>query len=200
MKHKIKLIVFSILTLPIINPSLFAQKDIEEKLNKIDSKVDKIVITADGKEYSFEGEEAQKLFREMKEGSSHNLSWTMQDLDEGNKKVIFINKDGKEEVIEIESEGNENIIIKTNKDFDREIDGIQKKVKVEIEDDNKKVTVTTKENGEEKTEVYEGKEAEEYLDKMKSENDDIDIMIKKNSDDKKVKKIIIKTEKKETEE
>ena len=55
----------------------------------------------------------------------------------------------------------------------------------------------TKENGEEKTEVYEGKEADEYIEKMKSENKDFDISIDKDNDGKKVKKIIIETEKEE---
>ncbi len=65
---------------------------------------------------------------------------------------------------------------------------------MEVEDGNKKVTVTTKENGEEKTEVYEGKEAEEYLEKMDAESDEFDIM-KEKENGKKVKKIIIETEK-----
>ena len=68
-------------------------------------------------------------------------------------------------------------------------------MKIEVEDGNKKVTVTTRENGEEKTEVYEGTEAEEYIEKMKAENDDFDISIESKTDGKKVKKIIIETEK-----
>ncbi len=60
----------------------------------------------------------------------------------------------------------------------------------------RKLPVTTKENGEETTEVYEGEEADEYLEKMKSENDDLDIIIEKDNG-KKVKKIIIETEKEE---
>ena len=52
-------------------------------------------------------------------------------------------------------------------------------------------------NGEEKTKVYEGKEADEYLEKMKSENKDFNISIDKDNDGKKIKKIIIETEKEE---
>jgi len=87
------------------------------------------------------------------------------------------------------------VIVKTDGDFDDVSDGIQKKVKVEVEDGNKTVTVTTKENGEEKTEVYTGKEADEYIEKMKAENKDFDISVESKSDNKKVKKIIIETNK-----
>ncbi|MBT8378644.1 MAG: hypothetical protein KJN64_05405, partial [Ignavibacteria bacterium] len=61
--------------------------------------------------------------------------------------------------------------------------------------------VTTNENGEEKTEVYEGDEADKYIKEMNEKHSsDMDIFIEKDSDDGKVKKkkIIIekKTEKK----
>ena len=85
--------------------------------------------------------------------------------------------------------------MRSDDDFEWETDGIQKKVKVEIENGEKKVTVTTKENGEETTEVYEGDDAEEYIEKMKAENDEFNIEIKSDSNGKKVKKIIIETEK-----
>jgi hypothetical protein len=196
--------VYKFFTLPLfafllLSSSLFSQENLDDKIDKIEGKVDKVVITSEGQEYIFEGEEAAKLFKSMKRGTSGNFSWTMVDEDDGEKRVIFIDKNGNEEVIEIESEGNDKIIIKSDKDFDSETEGLRKKVKVEIEDGEKKVTVTTNENGEEKTEVYEGEEADEYIEKMKSENDDFDIMIKDDNgnDDKKVKKIIIKTEKEE---
>ena len=188
------IILLSSLTFVTFN---FAQEKLKDKIEKIDGSVEKIVITSDGKEYSFDGKEADELFQKIKRGKSHNLSWTLADTEEGEEKVIIINSDGDEKVIEIESEGDDNIIIKTDKDFDKDIEGIRKKVKVEVEDDNKKVTVTTTENGEEKTEVYEGKDADEYIEKMKSENDDLNISINKKEDGKKVKKIIIKTEKEE---
>jgi hypothetical protein len=81
------------------------------------------------------------------------------------------------------------------------MDEMHKKVKVEIEDGNKKVTVTTHENGEEKTEVYEGNEADKYIKEMNEKHSgDIDMFIEKDVDDGKVKqkKIIIekKTDKK----
>lgn len=199
MKPVHKSITLSLFAFLLFNTTLFSQENLDDKIDKIEGKVDKVVITSEGQEFVFEGKEAAKLFKSMKKGTSQSFAWTMKDIDDGDKKVIFIDKDGKKEVIEIESEGDDEIIINSEKDFDSETDGLKKKVKVEIEDGEKKVTVTTNENGEEKTEVYEGEDADEYIEKMKSENDGFDIMIKDDngSDDKKVKKIIIKTEKEE---
>jgi hypothetical protein len=174
---------------------LDAQENLDEKLKGIEGSVDKITITADGKEYSFEGDEAQKLFKNLKRSSSHSFVWNTTDDETGKKKIVIIDSDSDSDEIEIESDDDNVVIVKTDGDFDDVTDGIQKKVKVEVEDGNKTVTVTTKENGEEKTEVYSGKEADEYIEKMKAENDDFDISIESKTDGKKVKKIIIETEK-----
>ena len=175
--------------------NLNAQENLNEKLKKIEGSVDKITITADGKEYTFEGDEAELLFKSMKGKSSNSFVWNSSDDKSGKKKIIILDADGENDEIEIESEDDNVVIVKTDGDFDDVSDGIQKKVKVEVEDGNKTVTVTTKENGEEKTEVYSGKEADEYIEKMKAENKDFDISIDSKSDGKKVKKIIIETDK-----
>lgn len=172
-----------------------AQENLKEKLNKIEGSVDKITITADGKEYMFEGDEAEKLFQNLKRSSNHSFVWNTSEDKSGKKKVIMLDADADSDEIEIESDNDNIVIVKTDGDFDEVSDGIQKKVKVEVEDGNKTVTVTTKENGEEKTEVYSGKEADEYIEKMKAENKDFDISIESKTDGKKVKKIIIETEK-----
>jgi len=66
------------------------------------------------------------------------------------------------------------------------------RIKVEIKDDSKTVTVITKKDGEENIEVYEGKAADEYLEKMKSDKEvKVKVGVDKNSSKKKVKKIII---------
>jgi len=195
MKQLYTTIALIFFTSLLINANLNAQEKLNDKINKIDGEIQKITITADGKEYLFEGDEAEKLFKNMKRSSSHSFVWNTSDDESTQKKVIILDADGENEVIEIESEDDNVYIIKENKDLDSESDGITKKVKVEVEDGNKKVTVTTKENGEEKTEVYEGKEAEEYIEKMKAENKDFNISIEENKDGKKVKKIIIETDK-----
>ena len=192
-----KYLVLTLFTVLLINPPSLAQEKLKDKINKIEGPVEKIVITSNGKDYTFQGDEAKKLFDKIKKGSSHNFVWTTSDSTEGKENVYIIKTDGDDKEIEIESEGENKIIIKTDKDFDSDIKGIKKKVKIEVENGNTKVTVITKENGEEKTEVYEGKEADEYIEKMKSENKDFDISIDKDNDGKKVKKIIIETEKEE---
>jgi len=174
--------------------NLNAQEKLNEKIKKIDGTVNKITITSDGKEYIFEGAEAEKLFKKMKSNKSQSFVWNSSD-DSTKKKVIILDADSDEDMIEVESGAENVVIIKTGGDLDEVSDGIQKKVKVEVEDGNKTVTVTTKENGEEKTEVYSGKEADEYIEKMKTENKDLDISIESKADGKKVKKIIIETEK-----
>jgi hypothetical protein len=195
MKRLYTTIALIFFTSLLINANLNAQEKLNDKINKIDGEVQKITITADGKEYLFEGDEAAKLFEKMKSSKSQSFVWNSSDDESTKKKVIILDADGENEVIEIESEDDNVYIIRKDKDLDNVSDGITKKVKVEIEDGNKKVTVTTKENGEEKTEIYEGKEAEEYIEKMKAENKDFNISIEENKDGKKVKKIIIETDK-----
>jgi hypothetical protein len=195
MKLKFTFFITSLFFLLTIFKSGIAQNDSEDQIKKIEGTIDKITITSDGKEYIFEGKEATELFEKMKSSSSESFVWTSIDDDKTKRKVIILNSDGDKEVIEIEGEDEDAIVIKADKDFDSIDNGITKKVKVEIEDGDKKVTVTTKENGEETTEVYEGNEADEYIEKMKSENGDINISVDENTDGKKVKNIIIETEK-----
>ena len=181
-------LIASLLIIPDIN----SQEKLDDKISKIDGTVEKIIITADGNEYVFEGADAEKLFKKMKRNQVQSFVWNSSD--DSVKKIIILDASSSDDDIEVE-DGDENVlIIKTDKDLDDIDDGITKKINVVVEDGNKKVTVTTKENGEEKTEVYEGEEADEYLEKMDAESDELDIMIEKENG-KKVKKIIIETEK-----
>ncbi len=184
--------VFVIAMLGLTN--IYAQETLNEKIGKIEGSVDKITITANGQDYTFEGSDAEKLFKKMKSSNSQSFVWNSAD-DSNKKKVIILNADGDEDAIEVETDDENVFIIKTGKDLDDVDEGLNKKVKVVMENGEKTVTVTTKENGEEKTEVYSGKEADEYIEKMKAENDDFDIQIDQDKDGKKVKKIIIETEK-----
>ena len=183
-----------VLSFIIINSGI-AQNDLNDQLKKIDGSVDKITITADGKEYTFEGSDAQALFKKMKSEKSQAFVWNSSG-DSNTKKIIILDND--EDAVDVESADDDVYIIKSGKDLSDVDEELTKKVKVKIENGEKTVTVTTKENGEEKTEVLTGKEADEYIEKMKSENDDFDIQINSDKDDKKVKKIIIETEKTET--
>ena len=189
-------ILFLILSLfPII---AFSQSDVNKMLKDINGKVDEIVIKSDGKEFRFSGDEAETLFSAMKD-------------DKEVKSFTFTTKDGK--VFEGESLGKK-IIIKelgddsedSNKqvivfidenDFDSDdadIKTMEKKVIVSGEGDKKVVNVTINEDGKETIEVYEGKAADEYLEKMKSGKEiEVNVDVKE-EDGKKVKKIVIEKE------
>lgn len=189
-----KNLILPLLIFLIIPFIVSAQSDTQKILEDIKGKVDEITIKSEGNEYTFSGDEAAKLFSTMKE----------------NKKVksfSFITKDGKEfsgdslskKIIIKKSDGDmdDDILVFIDEDFDSEdadIHKIEKKIIVSGEKDKKVVKVTTTSNGEEKTEIYEGKAADEYLEKMNSENEiEVNVEIKE-EDGKKTKKIIIEKE------
>ena len=142
-----------------------AQETTKEKLDNIKEDVDKITITAGGEEISFEGDDAKKLFKKMK-SSSHGVQsfYIKEDGDSSGTKKIIIKSDGDAEVYEFSEEHGDHMVWFSD---EGDLKNMEKNVKVEIENGQKKVTITATENGEEKTEVYEGAEADEYLEKMK---------------------------------
>lgn len=186
------------LTLALFPILTFAQSDVNTILKNITGSVDEIVIKSEGKEYKFSGDEAQKLFSSMKNKKEvKSLSFTTKDgkVFEGdslNKKIII-------KELGDESNGDSNVVIVLidEDDFDTEdsdIKTIEKKVLVSEENGKKVVKVTTKEDGKENTEIYEGKAADDYLEKMKSENEiEVNVNVQE-EDGKKIKKIIIEKE------
>jgi len=190
LKTSVKIILPAIIIF-ILSSSGFAQEDIKDKLSKIEGHVDKITISAGGEEFTFEGEDAEKLFNRMQFNtkSSNTFIVKIDEGGEGTKKIIIKSYGGDEEVYEFKTDGGDHAVWFSDDDC---FHNLGKEIKIEIEDGNKKVTVTTKENGEEKTEIYEGEEAEEYLDKMKSEHGhEMLIEIDEDGEYHKMKKIII---------
>lgn len=190
-----------VITAIFFTTGLLAQSSLEEKLEEIEGKVNEITITTDGKTHSFSGEEAEKLFKRIKRNHfAHDFVWVdAEDNGKTKKKIIIMDDDGD---VEYEfKEGDAKVKIFKGDKFDKlENVEVGKKIKVELKDGNKKVTVTTTENGETKTETYEGEEADEYLEELEEENDfDIEMDFD-DENDSDVKKIIIekkKTEKKD---
>lgn len=186
------------LTLALFPILTFAQSDVNTILKNITGNVDEIVIKSEGKEYKFSGDEAQKLFSSMKNKKEvKSFSFTTKDgkVFEGdslNKKIII-----KELGDESNDDSNVVIVLIDEDDFDTEdsdIKTIEKKVLVSEENGKKVVKVTTKEDGKENTEIYEGKAADDYLEKMKSENEiEVNVNVQE-EDGKKIKKIIIEKE------
>ncbi len=198
LKTSVKIILPALIIFMLSSPG-FAQENLKDKLSKIEGHVDKITISAGGEEFTFEGDDAEKLLKKMKadQTSSNTFVVRIDDADnKGTKKIIIKSGSGGDEVFEFETDGGDHSVWFSDEE---NLANLEKNIKVEIEDGKKKVTVTTTENGEEKTEVYEGDEADEFLEKMKSENgNDFQILIDENGNNKKTKKIII--EKIETED
>ena len=222
---KIILQIFILLLIPFL---LNAQSDVHKMLKDIKGTVDEIIIKSDGKEYTFSGDEAAKLFSEMKrDNKMKHFEFITDDgkIIEGdslNKRFIvkkhgddfkYGSKDGKKvKRIKITTDGDDDdALIWIDEDGEMEdlgeldefeffgdndvTDGVQKRINVEIKDDSKVVTVTTIKDGKKNIEVFEGKAADEYLDKMKSQHDaDGNIEIHKDKKHKKIKKIIIEKE------
>ena len=187
------LIVFMFSSLILTN----AQSEVDKMLKDIKGNVDEIVIKSEGKTYTYSGDEAQKIFSAIKKSKEvKSFTFTSEDGEvfsgDSNTKKIIIKKRGDDS-----DNDDSNVMVWIDGDSDSDEDDVQKiekKVIVSTENDKKVVTVTTVENGEETTEIYEGKAADEYLDKMKSD-DEIKVNVDVKVDDgKKVKKIIIEKE------
>jgi len=191
LKTSVKIILPAI-AIFMLSSSNFAQENLKDKLSKIEGHVDKITISAGGEEFTFEGEEAENLFKKMHSNRKSTNTFVVkidEDGGEGTKKIIIKCDGGFEEIFKFKTEGCDHAVWFSDDD---KLHSLDKNIKVEIEDGNKKVTVTTKENGEEKIEIYEGEEAEEYLDKMNSEHGhEMLFEIDEDGEYHKMKKIII---------
>jgi hypothetical protein len=185
-------IILPVIVIFMLSSIGFAQENLKDKLSKIEGHVDKITINAGGEEFTFEGEEAEKLFNKMQSSTKSSNTFIVkmdEEGGEGTKKIIIKSGGGDEEVYEFKTHEGDHAVWFSDDD---NLQSLDKKIKVEIEDGKKKVTVTTTENGEEKTEIYEGEEAEEYLNNMKSEHGhEMLIEIDEDGNHKKMKKIII---------
>ncbi len=186
---KSKIFITNILVL-FFSTLIFSQatKSIKEKLDKINDNVAKIVITTDEGDVVFEGDEANTLLKRMKSNKiEKTITWISDDgenvsIDDGN--VFVFKTDDNKHITKCFGSGKKNMIFISSDDSD--IDG-EKIIKIDIEIDStdegesKKVTVITKDDKEEKVEVYEGKEADEYLEKH-GHKDDLAIVLELDSD------------------
>ena len=178
----------------LLSPILtFAQSDVKKILKDINGKVDEIVIKSEGKEFTFSGDEAAELFSAMKKDKQvKSFSFTTKEGkvftdDSLTKKIIIKNLDDDSE---------DEVMVYVDEDFDSgdaDMKKIEKKVMVSDNGGKKIVKVTTNEDGKENIEVYEGKAADEYLEKMKSDEIEVNVDIKE-EDGKKIETIIIEKE------
>ena len=189
--NKRTLLFVMLLLSPILT---FAQSDVKKMLKDINGKVDEIVIKSEGKEFTFSGDEAAELFSAMKkEKEVKSFSFTTKDgkvfTDDSLTKKIIIK--------DLDNDSEDEVLVFVDEDFDSDdadIKRIEKKVMVSDDGGKKIVKVTTNEDGKENIEIYEGTAADEYLEKMKSENEiEVNVDVKE-EDGKKVKTIIIEKE------
>ncbi len=141
LSHK-KMIVFSFIALGLtfLSPITFGQikKELNNKLNKINGKVEKISIQTDKGTVNFTGKEAEEILKKLKK--------------KGNKFVLTVD-DGSffddDNLFEIKSGKN----------------GIKESVKVKEINGRKEITIKTTKDGKTTVKILRGKKAEEYLDK-----------------------------------
>lgn len=152
------IVLFGFLT---VNVTAQEKDAVKSKLDDIKGNVEKVTIKADGKDVVFEGKDAEKLVKKLKDRFEKKMIWVSEDGDT-NKNVMTYSFDN-------------------DKDFDVKAGNMDKKVKVEIKDGNKKVTVTTMKDGKEETKVYEGAEAEKFL-KDNARSESIKVIMKGDKD------------------
>ena len=190
LKTSVKIILPALVI--VLSSMVLAQEDLKVKLGKIEGHIDKITISAGGEEFTFEGEEAEKLFDKMHSNRKSSNTFVVKINDggeEGTKKIIIKSGGDSEQIYEFNTHDGDHAVWFSDED---NLQCIEKNIKIEIEDGKKKVTITTNENGEEKTEIFEGEEAEEFLEKMKSEHGhEMLIEIDEDGNHKKMKTIII---------
>jgi len=130
-----------------------------------------------------DGDECHELIH----NGSNDLIWFEDESDSGFKKIKIITDGDEEEIFEFKSGDDEDLHW-----FGDSKNNMSKKMKIQIKDGVKKVTVTTVEDGEESTKVYEGEEADKFLEEMKSEHgEDMHIEFFDDEGNKKLEKIII---------
>ncbi|MBZ0184332.1 MAG: hypothetical protein K8F60_17870 [Melioribacteraceae bacterium] len=178
------LMIFSI----ILQVSAQDDKSLTKKLKELKGEILSITIKTSDDQITIEDEDAEKLFKKIKmlnndfdyeiitladkEGERNTFKVKLEGVEkeDSNKVMVFVTSDS-----DFEWSGNLS-------NFDGEV--VNENIEIEITDSKKIVTITTEENGEKSVKIYEGKEAEEFLEKY--ESDEMEFKVKDG------KKIIIK--------
>lgn len=144
------ILFFSILSIP---------QDFKSKLKNLKGEAQKITIKTSKGEFTFEGEDAKSLMKKIK----------MNKIDK-NVKVFMNNQgDSTKKLKEFSIEDNDSDEFEITYFDDKDSKSIKKEIKIEESDSGKKIEVKTNEGGAESVKIYEGKEADEYLQKMKKD-------------------------------
>lgn len=159
---------------------------VRQKLKDLKGKANKITIQTDGGELTFEGKEADYLLRKMKRDSKSFSFVTPDDLFANGEKFHFDDFD-----FTVPKIPKVKVFKNWDDDFEM-LDEMKSKVTIEKKDGQTKVTVKKKVDWEEVTEVYEGEDAEKYIDEMNEDEPvSIDFKLKDKDSGKKETRIII---------
>jgi hypothetical protein len=177
---------------------IHAQTDTDKLLKDIKGKVDEIIIKSEGKEYNFKGDDAESLFQAMKQDDIFKQFKFFENDDHFFSSDSLIKKFFNRFK---EKNKNDNFIdITIRNDNPDSLDNdliIEKRIVANDDNGKKSVKVITKENGQEKIQVYEGKAADQYLEKTGNESfRDIEPSNNKDLNDRKIEKIIIEEKQK----
>jgi len=193
---KKQLLFTAILALAISTSGFAQEKDLKEKLKTVEGNPESIVVKTDKGTVTFNKAEAEELMKMLK-SKKHAKKVIVFKGDED----ACCDEDGDVDFEEfsfpphkfkfLHNGGLDSNIRIDISDF---LDSfgpnkINKKVVIQNRDGNKTVTVTTKENGTEQVEMFEGKDAEKYIEEHKSEETKDESSSKGMK--KKVKKIVI---------
>lgn len=149
-KKNFAIVIMLLLSVLVLNAQEKKENSLDSKLKEVKGKVQKIVITSDGKQTVFEGDEAQKLFQKFSESA-------------GERKLVWINENG--DSMKTSSTKKKFHIIEDN---DGDASSVNKNVRVEKVDGDMIVTVETEKGGESEVKVYKGEEAEKFLQEEKA--------------------------------
>ncbi len=164
-----KLILFILLSFSVVFIAQDKKKDSPyDKINNLKGEISKIIIQTDTDELELTGEDASKIYKLIKAPAKYKtFNVILNDGDDGEENVVFFSDNDSDDSHIFSKVMTEKMIYVTNDDesgmtvIDLDADG--KEITIEEKDGQKKVTVKYEDDGETKTEVFEGEEAEEYL-------------------------------------
>ena len=185
------------------NVMVFKSKDGKTRKIKHQGKANKVMMSLNDED-DIDIIDGKKIIKVEVDNENGEKEITVTTNEDGEEKVeTYKGKEADEYLEKMEDEHSININIDSDSDFDSDGDNvwihsedfdtknIEKKIDVKIEDGVKKVTIKTTKDGKETVEVYEGDEADKFLDGM--DNEKHKVIVKKHmKDGEKHKKVIIK--------
>ncbi len=173
---KLSLITLGIAFLLVLgSATIIAQKSTKkktaEKLKKIESPVEKIIIQTGDGEQVFEGYEAEYLFKKLKKHKEEygiamlkgpKTFWIDGDSSKVIKEIVGFEDDNSVLVLE-----DDDLVYELLIDKIAEADSLIKEINVKNRNGTLTLEITTIENGEEKTKIFEGEDANDKLKELR---------------------------------